>query len=123
LVLSGLSQCCFVYKASAGEPVEGDHANAEEAVQDFVGPVLTPGKYTVGMEFTREKAGQYHESIGSTKLYVNDKVVAEGPMRAPAGKFTLAGDGLCVGRDSGDAVSKQYTSPNGFKGELSSALA
>ena len=26
--------------------------------QDFVGPVLTPGKYTVGMEFTREKAGQ-----------------------------------------------------------------
>ena len=59
--------------------------------QDFVGPVLTPGKHTVGMEFTREKAGQFHESIGSTKLYVNDKVVAEGPMRAQVGKFTLVG--------------------------------
>jgi arylsulfatase A-like enzyme len=84
--------------------------------QDFVGPVLTPGKHTVGMEFTREKAGQFHESIGSTKLYVNDKVVAEGPMRAQVGKFTLSGDGLCVGRDSGDAVSSQYKSPGTFAG-------
>ena len=68
------------------------------------------------MEFTREKAGQYHESIGSAKLYVNDKTVATGPMRAQVGKFTLSGDGLCVGRDSGDAVSQEYTSPGTFKG-------
>ena len=30
--------------------------------QQFIGPELKPGKYTLGMEFTREKAGQYHES-------------------------------------------------------------
>ena len=84
--------------------------------QQFVSPELTPGKYTLGMEFTREKAGQYHESIGATRLYVNDKVVAEGPMRAQVGKFTLGGDGLCVGRDSGDAVSHGYKSPGTFKG-------
>jgi len=85
--------------------------------QQFMSPTeLTPGKYTLGVEFTREKAGPYHESIGSTKLYVNDKVVAEGPMRAQVGKFTLSGDGLCVGRDSGDAVSEQYKSPGAFKG-------
>ena len=84
--------------------------------QAFVGPELRPGKYTLGMEFTREKAGEYHESIGSTKLFVNDKVVAEGPMRAQVGKFTLSGDGLCVGRDSGDAVSHAYQSPGTFKG-------
>jgi hypothetical protein len=84
--------------------------------QSFVGPELKPGKYTLGMEFTREKAGQYHESMGTTKLYVNDKVVAEGPMRAQVGKFTLSGDGLCVGRDSGDAVSHQYKSPGTFTG-------
>ncbi len=68
------------------------------------------------MEFNREGSGKYHESTGKTKLYVNDKVVAEGPMRAQVGKFTLSGDGLCVGRDSGDAVSKQYRSPGAFKG-------
>jgi hypothetical protein len=84
--------------------------------QQFISQELTPGKYTLGMEFTREKAGQYHESHGTTRLYVNDKVVAEGLMRAQVGKFTLSGDGLCVGRDSGDAVSSQYKSPGTFKG-------
>jgi hypothetical protein len=70
---------------------------------------LEPGRYTLGMEFIREKAGEYHESHGTTKLYVNDKVVAEGPMRTQTGKFTLCGDGLCIGRDSADAVAKEYT--------------
>ena len=84
--------------------------------QTFVSPELKPGKYTLGMEFTRESAGKYHESIGKTKLYVNDKVVAEGPMKTQPGKFTLSGDGLCVGNDSGDAVSQEYKSPGEFKG-------
>jgi hypothetical protein len=43
-------------------------------------------------------------------------VVAEGPMRTQAGKFTLSGDGLCVGRDSGDNVSQEYKTPGEFKG-------
>jgi len=77
---------------------------------------LKPGKYTLGMEFTKEKAGEHQESIGSAKLYINDKVVASGPMTAQVGKFTLVGDGLCVGYDSGDPVSKQYSSPGEFKG-------
>jgi len=77
---------------------------------------LEPGKYALGMEFIREKAGEHHESIGHTKLYVNGKMVAEGPMRTQAGKFTLSGGGLCVGYDSGDAVSKEYKSSGTFKG-------
>jgi arylsulfatase A-like enzyme len=84
--------------------------------QQFVSEPLKPGTYTLGMEFIREKVGPNMESIGTTKLYVNDKVVAEGPMRAQVGKFTLSGDGLCVGRDSGDAVSHEYQSPGTFKG-------
>jgi arylsulfatase A-like enzyme len=84
--------------------------------QKFVSPELKPGKYTLGMEFIREGKGQYNESVGKTKLYVNEKVVAEGPMRAQVGKFTLSGDGLCVGYDSGDAVSAGYKSPGKFTG-------
>jgi arylsulfatase len=49
-------------------------------------------------------------------LYVNDTVAAEGPIKTQFGKFTLAGDGLCVGYDSGDAVSPQYQTPGTFKG-------
>jgi arylsulfatase A-like enzyme len=85
--------------------------------QTFVSKTpLKPGKYTLGMEFIRESTGKYGESIGKTKLYVNGKVVAEGPMRTQAGKFTLSGDGLCIGYDSGDAVSRQYKAPGTFKG-------
>src|SRR5215471_14586096 len=54
---------------------------------------LAPGAYTLGVEFTREKAGEYGESHGTARLYVNDDVVAVGPMRTQTGKFTLCGDG------------------------------
>jgi arylsulfatase A-like enzyme len=77
---------------------------------------IKPGRYTVGMEFIRESAGEHHESIGKAKLYINNKVVAEGPMKTQAGKFTLSGDGLCIGFDSGDAVSKEYKTPGTFRG-------
>jgi arylsulfatase A-like enzyme len=84
--------------------------------QKFVSGELKPGKYTLGMEFIREGAGPHGESLGKARLYVNDKVVAEGPMKTQPGKFTLSGDGLCVGWDSGDAVSGEYKTPGKFKG-------
>jgi arylsulfatase len=77
---------------------------------------LKPGKYTLGMEFTRTGAGPHKESVGTMKLYVNDKVVAEGPMKTQPAKFTLSGDGLCIGYDSGDAVSAEYKTPGTFHG-------
>lgn len=84
--------------------------------QQFISDELEPGDYTLGMEFTREGGGEYGESLGTTKLYVNDEVVDEGPMKTQPGKFTLSGDGLCVGRDSGDNVSQEYESPGEFEG-------
>lgn len=85
--------------------------------QTFVSNVtLKPGKYTLGMEFKRESAGEYGESLGSTTLYIDEQKVAEGPMKTQPAKFTLSGDGLCIGYDSGDAVSKNYKSPGNFKG-------
>jgi arylsulfatase len=77
---------------------------------------LTPGKYILGMEFIREGEGPHKESLGRVKLYIDDKVVAEGQLKTQLGKFTLSGDGLCVGYDSGDGVSQEYGSPGAFKG-------
>jgi len=54
--------------------------------QEFVSEKLSAGKYALGMEFTREKGGKYGESVGTTKLYVDDKVVKSGPMRAQVGE-------------------------------------
>jgi arylsulfatase len=84
--------------------------------QRFVSKTLKPGKYTLGMEFIREKSGPHGESLGQTTLYVNDEVVDQGPMKTQLGKFTLSGDGLCIGYDSGDAVSELYKTPARFQG-------
>ncbi|WP_443936581.1 arylsulfatase [Pedobacter sp. MW01-1-1] len=78
--------------------------------------VLTPGKHVLGMEFIKSSVGKTGEQIGTAKLYVDGKVVATGPMKTQPAKFTLSGDGLCIGFDSGDAVSSQYKTPGTFKG-------
>jgi arylsulfatase len=76
---------------------------------------LTKGKHTLGLEFTREKAGEHGESIGSAKLYIDDQLVAEGPMKTQPGKFGLGG-GLRVGYNSGDAVSQAFRTAGRFQG-------
>jgi len=37
-------------------------------------------------------------------------------MKTQPAKFTLSGDGLCIGYDSGDAVSALYETPGTFRG-------
>ena len=82
--------------------------------QKFVSGPLDPGKHAVGIAFSREKSGQHGESLGTARLFVDEQVVAEGPMRAQIGNFTLCGDGLCVGYDSSDRVSREYEAPYSF---------
>ena len=84
--------------------------------QDFASDELPTGKHSLGVEFVREETGEHGESLGTANLYVDDKIAAKGPMRAQVGKFTLCGDGLCVGYDSGDNVTQQYTTPGTFTG-------
>jgi arylsulfatase len=84
--------------------------------QQFVSEPLEPGKHVLGMEFAKESTGDHGESHGTTTLFVDEQAVASGPMRTQPGYFTLCGDGLCVGRDSADAVSKEYRSPFRFEG-------
>lgn len=84
--------------------------------QTLVSEELTPGPHVLGFEFEREGAGEHKESVGVGRLYVDDQLVAEGPYRTQIGKFTLCGDGLCVGFDSSDTVSRQYANPFPFTG-------
>jgi arylsulfatase len=84
--------------------------------QQLVSDGLTPGMHVLGMEFVKEKMGEHHETHGTARLYVDDAVVAEGPLRTQAGHFALCGEGLSIGRDSGDAVSKEYTPQFPFTG-------
>jgi arylsulfatase len=41
-------------------------------------------------------------------LHIDGDVVAEDEIRTILGHFSLCGEGLCIGYDSGDAVSSVY---------------
>jgi len=75
-----------------------------------------PGKHIIGVEFTKERMGEFQESHGPLKLYIDDKVVAEGEIRTMTGHFSLCGEGLCVGYDSSDSVSGDYGTKSHFTG-------
>ena len=47
-------------------------------------------------------------ATGILSLYYGEKKVGEGRIKTQPGAFSLAGEGLCVGRDSGEAVTDDY---------------
>jgi hypothetical protein len=77
---------------------------------------IGPGNHVLGVEFVNESLGERHETHGTAKLYVDDEVVAEAALRTQPGHFALCGEGLTIGRDSGDPVSKEYGAGFPFTG-------
>jgi hypothetical protein len=57
-------------------------------------------------------------AVGAISLYHGDDKVGEGRIQTQPGKFSLTGDGLCIGRDSADPVTNDYpgTAPWAFTG-------
>jgi arylsulfatase len=57
-------------------------------------------------------------ATGILSLYHGDHKVGEGRIKTQPAGFTIAGEGLCVGRDSGEAVTDDYPGdpPHGFTG-------
>jgi hypothetical protein len=76
--------------------------------QQLIADLPAPGRHLIGVEFTKVSVGQHKEPHGPCKLYVDDNVVAEAEIRTIYTRYGLPGEGLCVGYDSGDSVSKEY---------------
>jgi arylsulfatase A-like enzyme len=47
-------------------------------------------------------------AVGTLSLFHGDVKVGEARIKTQPGKFSIAGDGLCVGRDSSDPVTQDY---------------
>lgn len=75
-----------------------------------------PGKHIIGVEFTKERMGEYREAIGPLKLYIDDQLIAQQEIRTVLGHFSLCGEGLTIGRDSADPVSSLYEYGFDWKG-------
>jgi arylsulfatase len=98
-------QLCFVYNF-LGIPPE----------QRLACPTPTSGKHIVGVEFAKKSVGKSMEALGKMTLHVDDKAVGSGDFRTQSGHYALCGEGLCVGYDSGDAVSSAYQPKFPFSG-------
>jgi arylsulfatase len=68
--------------------------------QRISSPAPRSGRHIVGVEFTKESQGEYQESHGPLKLYIDDQVVAEDRIRTMTGLYPLTGEGLSVGDDA-----------------------
>jgi arylsulfatase A-like enzyme len=64
-------------------------------------------------------------ATGVLSLFHDDRKVGEGRIKTQPGPFALAGEGLCVGRDSGEAVTDDYPGdpPHWFTGGIIKRVA
>ena len=58
--------------------------------------------------FDKDGEDPPHVSTGILSLYHGDKKVGEGRIKTQPGKFSIAGEGLSVGRDGGEPVTDDY---------------
>ncbi|MGH3561083.1 MAG: arylsulfatase, partial [Mycobacterium sp.] len=76
------------------------------------------GEHVYGVRYQRSgTVPGSHTPVGEASLYVDDTVVATLPeMITQPGAFALAGGGVSVGRNTGQAVSSAYKAPFTFTG-------
>lgn len=79
-------------------------------------PVPSPGVHVVGVAFDKQSMTSRLEAVGRMTLYVDDDEVAGAEFRTQSGHYALCGEGLAVGRDSADPVSREYESGFSFSG-------
>ena len=84
--------------------------------QKVVAAAPTSGTHIVGIDFTKTGTAEHFSPLGTLKLYVDDNVVGEQEIKTIASRYSLCGEGLCIGYDGGDAVSSEYTPKFEFTG-------
>ncbi|KPM53572.1 arylsulfatase [Frankia sp. R43] len=68
----------------------------------------TGEKIILGASFDKDGEASPGVATGILSLHHGDRKVGEGRIRTQPGRFTLAGEGLNVGRDGADAVASDY---------------
>jgi arylsulfatase A-like enzyme len=76
---------------------------------------VVPGKHVLAAEF--RKTGDDPDTssaLGTLTLYIDTEPAGSADIKTQPGAFTIAGDGLSVGRDSGSPVTREYGENGGF---------
>ena len=80
-------------------------AGIDEQVIESTEP-LPLGHVVLSASFARE--GETIPAEGTLTLHMRDQAIGEGRIRTQPGYFSLAGEGLNVGKDGGEAVTDDY---------------
>jgi arylsulfatase A-like enzyme len=80
---------------------------AEQAIQ-ATEDVPIGDKLILSASFDKDGEDPPGVANGTLSLWHGDKKVGEGRIKTQPGKFMLAGEGLCVGRDGGSGVTADY---------------
>ena len=87
----------------------------QEQIVESTDPITT-GHQVVSATFERE--GDTMPAEGTLTLHIGTTKVGEGRIKTQPGKFSIAGEGLNIGKDSGEPITDDYpgTSPWAFVG-------
>jgi hypothetical protein len=55
-----------------------------------------------------EREGDAMPAEGTLTMHAGDKTVGQGRIRTQPGKFSIAGEGLNIGKDAGEPVTADY---------------
>jgi arylsulfatase len=78
---------------------------------------ISTGRHIFTAEFAKTgQDPQTKSALGTLTLYVDTEQVGQSEIKTQPGYFSLVGEGLCVGRDSGSPVSPDYAPPFTFTG-------
>lgn len=75
-----------------------------------------PGDHTFSVVFEAAERDEHGSTHGTLTLYMDGREVARSGIKTQPGGFTPMGEGLAVGRDSGQPVSGDYDTPFEFLG-------
>jgi hypothetical protein len=67
---------------------------------------IAPGHHTLSATFERE--GDTMPAEGTLTLHIGTTKVGEGRLKTQPGKFSIAGEGLNIGKDSGEPITDDY---------------
>ena len=74
--------------------------------------VPTGEKLILSASFEKDGEDPPGVATGTLSLYHGEEKVGEGRIKTQPGKFSVAGEGLCVGRDTSEPVTGDYPGPH-----------
>ncbi len=85
---------------------------------DATEDVPTGKNLILSASFAKDGEDPPHVATGILSLYYGEKKVGEARIKTQPGLFSIAGEGLCIGRDSGEPTTADYPgeSPWAFSG-------